>query len=74
MLGLSNNPALRTFIQMRQGLAKKEEKVSAPVPSMTSLPKPEKHITLKYIIDEKPADKEVREYLKQRIEELASED
>jgi hypothetical protein len=70
-----NNPFLRDFIKMRQGLAENAKaKDKKGIKPLNSLPDVEKTVSLKYLIEEKPSEKVVKEYFKKRIEELETEE
>lgn len=74
-----NNKFLNDFMQMRR------EMYQAPVvqptkggkkgvDSLKQAPKPEKEVTLAYIIETKPSADKVTDYLKMRAEELIAQD
>ncbi len=72
-----NNKFLNDFISMR----KQMYQAPAVIPvkdtkkdSITAIPKPEQEITLAYIIEKKPPNDKVIDYLKLRAEELIAAD
>jgi hypothetical protein len=76
------NKFLSDFISMRKELY---QSAPAPTPaivakgkkgvdSLKQAPKPEKEITLAYIIEKKPSNDKVVDYLKMRADELIAED
>jgi hypothetical protein len=76
-----NNKFLNDFISMRKELYQAPTPAVVPIAkgkkgldSLKQAIKPEKEITLAYIIEKKPANEKVVEYLKGRAEELMAED
>jgi hypothetical protein len=72
-----NNKFLNDFMNMR----KQMYQAPAVIPvkdtkkdSITAIPKPEQEITLAYIIEKKPPNDKVIDYLKLRAEELIAAD
>jgi hypothetical protein len=73
------NKFLRDFMLMRQKIAEKPEPVykkkDNKKPSLNGLPVPKSAgLTLGYIIKEKPARKEVIEYLRERVNQIMEEE
>jgi hypothetical protein len=76
-----NNKFLSDFVLMRKELYQSAQPQPtqvtsakhANVDSLKKAPKPEKEITLAYIIEKKPSNDKVIDYLKMRAEELLSE-
>jgi hypothetical protein len=77
-----HNKFLSDFISMRKELY---QSTPAPTPaliakgkkgvdSLKQAPQPEKEITLAYIIEKKPSNDKVIDYLKMRADELIAED
>jgi len=67
------NKFLNDFLQMRRDLHQPTPAITpvkGKVDSLKQAPKPEKEITLAYIIEKKPSNDKVIEYLKMRAEEL----
>jgi hypothetical protein len=73
-----NNKFLNDFLQMRRELYQPAPATTPVknkgVDSIKQAPKPEKEITLAYIIEKKPSNDKVIDYLKMRAEELIDQD
>ena len=70
-----NNRFLNDFLDMRKQMYQAPQPAVTPVKgkavdSLKKAPKPEKEITLAYIIENKPSNDKVIDYLKLRAEEL----
>ena len=68
-----DNKFLADFLKMRKSLNAPVVKAKAS-PGLVKMPEPSNDMTLAYIISEKPSRKEVIEYFRNRVEELATED
>jgi hypothetical protein len=77
---MSNNKFLNDFIAMRKQLYQPPvtpaivAKGKKGVDSLTAVTAPDKEITLAYIIEKKPSNDKVIDYLKLRAEELIKAD
>jgi hypothetical protein len=74
-----NNKFLNDFMQMRREMyqapvVQPKKGGKKGVDSLKQAPKPEKEITLAYIIENKPSADKVTDYLKMRAEELIAQD
>jgi hypothetical protein len=76
---MSTNKFLNDFIAMRKQMYQPPTPAVVStgkkgVDSLTAVPAPEKEITLAYIIEKKPSNDKVIDYLKSRAEELIKAD
>ena len=76
-----NNKFLNDFIEMRKQIYQSAVQPSVvpvkgnkSVDSLKKAPAPDKEITLAYIIEKKPSNDKVIDYLKMRSEELLAEE